>query len=64
MVDLTLRTVRDEDDYRTFNAALYSVFLHDPQADDIALSRKFTDPDRMFGFRDGTRWASTAAADC
>lgn len=60
MVELTLRTVRDEDDYRTFNTALYSVFLHDPQADEIALARKFTDLDRLFGFHDGTRWASTA----
>lgn len=60
MVDLTLRTVRDEHDYQTFNAALYSVFLHDPQTDEIALSRAFTDLDRLFGFHDGTRWASTA----
>ncbi|WP_395308345.1 GNAT family N-acetyltransferase [Mycobacterium sp. AMU20-3851] len=60
MVDLTLRTVRDDEDYAAFTAALYSVFLEEPQPDELALARKFTDLDRMFGFHDGTRWAATA----
>lgn len=60
MVDLTLRTVRDDDDFVAFDNALYSVFLKDPQPDETQLSRNITDLDRMFGFHDGTRWASTA----
>lgn len=60
VIDLTLRTVRDDDDFTSFNAALYSVFLEDPQDDETELSRKITDFDRMFGFHDGSRWASTA----
>ena len=60
MVDLTLRTVRDDDDFVTFDHALYSVFLKDPRPDETELSRTITDLDRMFGFHDGTRWASTA----
>lgn len=59
-MDLTLRTVRDDEDYAAFTAALYSVFLEDPQPDELELARKFTDLDRMFGFHDGTRWAATA----
>lgn len=58
-MDLTLRTVRDDEDYAAFTAALYSVFLEDPQPDELELARKFTDLDRMFGFHDGTRWAAT-----
>lgn len=60
MVDLTLRTVRDDDDFVAFDNALYSVFLKDPRPDETELSRNITDLDRMFGFHDGTRWASTA----
>lgn len=60
MVDLTLRTVRDDDDFVAFDNALYSVFLKDPRPDETELSRKITDLDRMFGFHDGTRWATTA----
>lgn len=60
VVDLTLRTVHDDDDFKTLNAALYSVFLEDPQEDETELTRKCADLDRMFGFHDGTDWASTA----
>lgn len=60
MVDLTLRTVRDDDDFAAFDNALYSVFLKDPRPDETALFRNITDLDRMFGFHDGTRWAATA----
>ncbi|MCV7431986.1 GNAT family N-acetyltransferase [Mycolicibacterium bacteremicum] len=60
MAELTLRAVRDDSDFEAFNSALYSVFLEDPQTDNIRLSRRFTDLDRMFGFHDGTRWVSTA----
>ncbi len=60
MAALTLRTVRDDDDHAAFTAALYSVFLEDPQPDELELARKFTDLDRLFGFHDGTRWAATA----
>jgi predicted acetyltransferase len=60
VVDLTLRTVRDDDDFVAFDNALYSVFLKDPRRDETELSRNLTDLDRMFGFHDGTRWASTA----
>jgi predicted acetyltransferase len=60
VVDLTLRTLRDDADYLAFNTALYSVFLEDLQTDDVELARRFTDLDRMFGFHDGTRWVATA----
>lgn len=60
VVDLILRTVRDDNDFTAFNAALHSVFLQDPQDDEVELYRAFTDYDRMFGFHDGARWASTA----
>jgi len=60
VVELILRTVRDDDDFRAFNAALYSVFLEEPQDDETELSRKITDFDRMFGFHDGNRWVATA----
>lgn len=60
MVDLTLRTVRDDADFAAFDNALYSVFLKDPRPDETELFRNITDLDRMFGFHDGTRWASTA----
>lgn len=62
VVSLTLRTVRDDADFEAFNEALYSVFLQDPQPDEIALTRQFTEFDRMFGFHDGTRWVCTAGA--
>ena len=60
MVDLTLRTVRDDADFAAFDNALYSVFLKDPRPDETELFRNITDLERMFGFHDGTRWASTA----
>lgn len=60
--ELKLRTIADEDDYESFMSAAYTVFLQDVQKDEIDLTRKFTDLDRMFGFHDGTRWASTGGA--
>jgi predicted acetyltransferase len=59
---LTLRTIADDDDYESFMASSYSVFLQDLQKDEIDLTRKFTDLDRMFGFHDGTRWVATSGA--
>lgn len=60
--ELKLRTIADEDDYQSFMSAAYTVFLQDVQSDEIDLTRKFTDLDRMFGFHDGTRWASTGGS--
>ncbi|MHA3023701.1 GNAT family N-acetyltransferase [Mycobacterium sp. BMJ-28] len=62
MAELTLRNVSDDDDFQAYMAALYSVFLEDPQQDETDLYRGFTEYDRMFGFHDGTRWAATAGA--
>ncbi|MGJ6126358.1 GNAT family N-acetyltransferase [Mycolicibacterium sp. Y3] len=62
MPELRLRAVSDDDDFQSFMATMYSVFLQDPQHDEIELGRKFTELDRMFGFHDGTRWAATAGA--
>lgn len=62
MTDLTLRAVGDGDDYDSFAASSYEVFLQDPRQDEIDLTRAFTEYDRMFGFHDGTRWVATAGA--
>ena len=60
VAELTLRTIHDDDDFVAFDKALHSVFLKEPRHDETELSRKVTDLDRMFGFHDGTRWATTA----
>ena len=62
MSDLTLRAVSDGDDYDSFAASSYEVFLQDPRQDEIDLVRAFTEYDRMFGFHDGARWVATAGA--
>jgi predicted acetyltransferase len=62
VTELTLRATTDDDDYREFMSASYGVFLQDPRTDEIDLTRKFADLDRMFGFHDGQRWVSTAGA--
>ncbi|CDO09577.1 enhanced intracellular survival protein Eis [Mycolicibacterium cosmeticum] len=58
--DLTLRTVTDDDDFQTFQSAVYSAFLEEPQQDEIESVRKLTDYERIFGFHDGKRWVATA----
>lgn len=58
--ELTLRTVTDDDDFQTFQTALYSAFLEEPQQDEIESVRTFTDYERIFGFHDGKRWVATA----
>lgn len=60
MSDLTLRTVTDDDDFQSFQTAVYSAFLEHPQQDEIDSERQFTDYERMFGFHDGKRWVATA----
>lgn len=62
MSELTLRTIQDEDDYQSYVSLAYSVFLQDPQQDEIAASRKFTELDRMIGFHNGRKWVATAGA--
>ncbi|BBY21038.1 GNAT family N-acetyltransferase [Mycobacterium stomatepiae] len=62
MTELTLRAISDDDDYESFMSASYAVFFEDIQKDEIDLMRKVTEFDRMVGFHDGTRWASTAGA--
>ncbi|GAS88601.1 GNAT family N-acetyltransferase [Mycolicibacterium brisbanense] len=62
MTELILRATTDDEDFREFMSASYGVFLQDPRMDEIDLIREFTDLDRMFGFHDGQRWASTAGA--
>ena len=59
---MILRTIADDDDYEAFMSSSYSVFLQDRQQDEIELTRKLTDLDRMFGFHDGRRWVSTCGA--
>lgn len=58
MSELTLRTIADEDDYESYMASAYSVFLRDPQKDEIEVNRKFTELDRMIGFHDGKKWGA------
>ncbi|MGW0161296.1 GNAT family N-acetyltransferase [Mycobacterium sp. NPDC003323] len=60
MAELTLRTVRDDNDFEAFYTALHSVFLYDVQADETRLTRNCADLDRMFGYHDGDRWVTTA----
>lgn len=62
MSELTLRTIADEDDYESYMASAYSVFLRDPQKDEIEVNRKFTELDRMIGFHDGKKWVATTGA--
>lgn len=60
--ELTLRTIADEDDYESYMSFAYSVFLRDPQKDEIEATRKFAELDRMMGFHDGKKWVATAGA--
>ncbi|MEE6174904.1 GNAT family N-acetyltransferase [Mycobacterium sp. 050134] len=62
MTELTLRTISDDDDYESFMSASHAVFFEDMPKDEIDLMRKVTEFDRMAGFHDGTRWASTVGA--
>ncbi len=62
MSELTLRTIADEDDYESYMSFAYSVFLQDPQKDEMEASRKFTELDRMIGFHNGRKWVATAGA--
>ncbi|ORA63137.1 GNAT family N-acetyltransferase [Mycobacteroides franklinii] len=62
MSELTLRTIADEDDYESYLSFAYSVFLQDPQKDEMEASRKFTELDRMIGFHNGGKWVATAGA--
>lgn len=60
MAELILQSVGDDADFHDFMSAMASGFLEDLQEDEYALGRAFTEFDRMFGFRDGARWAATA----